>query len=226
MRFRAHYKKAGTKLEKPGFEAKGILEYAIFSTWNECAASGCRCFMSECKQERTSLTRKSRTPFSLVPNIFKTSVLPLEFIVYLMAALAAGWMGPAAAHWGKHYSLQCIESWSRGWCSGFSSTGSVDSTSLWLWELESSNMASLQVLLMHLPGTGGWVSLYYLPYRVKESVVHAALVYQYFFHVQNLNAPNHCQTSCWGNLMLIVSEQDTQSCLVFQTWKVIFWGAM
>lgn len=27
----------------------------------------------------------------------------LAFILYLMAAVAVGWMGPAAARWGKHY---------------------------------------------------------------------------------------------------------------------------
>lgn len=77
LRFRAHYKKAVTNSENAGFEAKWILEYAIFSTWNECASSGCRCFISEYKWERSSLTRSSRTLFSLVPNTFKTSVLPL-----------------------------------------------------------------------------------------------------------------------------------------------------
>lgn len=77
LTFRAHYKKAGTNSENPGFEAKWILGYAIFSTGNEYAVSGCRCFIWEYKLEWNSLTRNSRSLFSLVPNIFKTSVLPL-----------------------------------------------------------------------------------------------------------------------------------------------------
>lgn len=68
----------------------------MFLTWKERAVSGCRSFISECKWEQISLTRNSRSLFSLVPSRHsrRHQCCHFAFAVLPMSAVAAVWTRP------------------------------------------------------------------------------------------------------------------------------------
>lgn len=106
LTIRAHYQQAGTNSKNPGLEAKWILGYTMFLTWKECAASGCRCFISEYKWEQISLTR-NRSLLCGAKQIFKTSVLPLH--IHCFPHVSSDIFFPDCS-WDKTNSLHIGES--------------------------------------------------------------------------------------------------------------------
>lgn len=203
----------------------------MFLTWKQCAVSGCRSFISECKWEQISLTRNSRSLFSLVPSRHSRQHLccHFAFAVLPMSAVAAVWTRPTPRSSGKITCVipklglalrffiyrQCGQ-----YCHNLFSFGN--------WSL-TWNTASIQHYrcrsYMFRHGTWGiwqtWaerLSLCYLPYGVKRSVVHTVLVYQYLtlFTCKNFRAVYRYQTNRQGSLLLGVSEGGIQSCLLFE----------
>lgn len=239
LTIRAHHKQAGTNSENPGLEAKWILEYTVFLTWKECAASGCRCFISEHKWEQISLTR-NRSLFSLVPSRYSRHLCcHFTFAVFPTSAVAAVWMRPTA-----HSSGRTLCAWSWSWClhSGFSFTGSVNSTATTCLALGTGVLLQYMASIRHYRcrsytfrhGTWGiwqtwglsikaffllssiWSKKICSSYNIRVSV-------PYSFHMQNFSAVYHYQTNCQGNLLVGVWEGGTESCLSFERslkrWK-------